>query len=208
MPYITAQSKMRFVQAFQKALAMADDSRLDADTAWYEADNLLTQAARRESGVLRSLIEFSGGASEEELAMRLSDDGNHYTSVLREAAQARGAKGKSPVSPWANDAMAARVPVRIGGFGPLTYQNDNVLLERLGAERYGKIKLLNSEATPLFNVQDQSELYAYEIVNFVNGTRTAGQIRDAVAAEYGPLSLELVSDYLNACVEAKIVRWK
>jgi len=78
----------------------------------------------------------------------------------------------------------------------------------LGEERYRKIKLINSEATQLLNVRDQSELYAYEIVNLVNGSRTLGEIRDVVSAEYGPLPLNMVADYLEACAEAKIVEWK
>jgi signal transduction histidine kinase len=98
--------------------------------------------------------------------------------------------------------------VRVGEFGPLTYQNDDVLRARIGKERYGKIKLMNSEATQLLNVRDQSELYAYEIVNFVNGKRTVGEIRDAVSAEYGPLSLTLVADFLQACVEGQVIQWK
>jgi hypothetical protein len=114
----------------------------------------------------------------------------------------------APTATWLDTPDARRVPVRVGEFGPLTYQNDNVLLARLGKDRYSKIKLLNSEATPLLNVQDQSELYAYEIVNFVNGRRTTGEIRDAVAAEYGPLPLSLVVDYLEACAEAKVIQWK
>lgn len=57
-------------------------------------------------------------------------------------------------------------------------------------------------------MQDQSELYAYEIANFVNGNHTVGEIRDAVSAEYGPLPISLVTDYLDACVEAKVIQWK
>jgi hypothetical protein len=90
----------------------------------------------------------------------------------------------------------------------MTYQNDNVLKARLSRERVEKIKLLNSEATPLLNTQDQSELYAYEIVNFIDGKHTVGEIRDAVSAEYGPLSVDLVSDYLEACKEAGVIQWK
>ncbi|HWZ45879.1 MAG TPA: hypothetical protein VNW97_20570, partial [Candidatus Saccharimonadales bacterium] len=176
----------------------------------YEARNLMLQAGRRENTVLESIVAFcmANPYQAADGSKSLTEDVTRWNALLDAAAKARGVKGDAPVSPWAGDALAARVPVRIGEFGPLTYQNDNVLLERLGAERYGKIKLLNSEATPLFNVQDQSELYAYEIVNFVDGTRTVGQIRDAVAAEYGPLSLDLVADYLNACVEARIMSWK
>ena len=98
--------------------------------------------------------------------------------------------------------------MRIGEFGPLTYQNDDVLLARLGKDRYSKITLINSEATPLLNVRNQSELYAYEIVNFVNGKRTVGEIRDAVSAEYGPIPISLVTDYLQACAEAGVIQWK
>ena len=111
-------------------------------------------------------------------------------------------------APWAGASDAKRVPIRVGEFGPLTYQNDNVLLARLGKERYAKIKLINSEATQLLNVRDPSELYAYEIVNFVNGKRTVGEIRDAVSAEYGPLPVSLAADYLDACAEAAVIRWK
>jgi hypothetical protein len=35
-----------------------------------------------------------------------------------------------------------------------------------------------------------------------------GEIRDAVSAEYGSLPVGLVSDYLDACAEAKIIQWK
>lgn len=42
------------------------------------------------------------------------------------------------------------------------------------------------------------EEYAYEVANFVDGHRNAQEIRDAVSAEYGPVPLELVVEYLEA----------
>ena len=57
----------------------------------------------------------------------------------------------------------------------------------------------------LFRVHGRGALYAYEIVNFVDGKRSVGEIRDAVAAEFGPIPLDVVADYLKACEEAKIV---
>ena len=42
------------------------------------------------------------------------------------------------------------------------------------------------------------EEYAYEVANFVDGKRNALEIRDAVSAEYGPVPLELVVEYLEA----------
>jgi aminopeptidase YwaD len=41
------------------------------------------------------------------------------------------------------------------------------------------------------------EEYAYETLNFVDGVISAQQVRDLVSAEYGPISLELVVEYLK-----------
>jgi hypothetical protein len=131
-----------------------------------------------------------------------------YEKLLDSDARVRQRRGHSPSTPWGSSADATRVPIRIGEFGPLRYQNDDVLLARLGEERYARIKLLNAEATPPPAFQEQADLYAYEITNFVNGKRSVGEIRDAVSAEFGPIPLEIVSDYLSACAEAKIIHWK
>jgi hypothetical protein len=42
------------------------------------------------------------------------------------------------------------------------------------------------------------EEYTYEVLNFVDGLLDAQQIRDRVSAEYGPIPLELVAEYLRA----------
>jgi aminopeptidase YwaD len=49
------------------------------------------------------------------------------------------------------------------------------------------------------------EEYAYEVLNFADGARNAHQIRDAVSAEYGPVPLELVVEYLRALVKIGVV---
>jgi len=210
LPFLTARAEARLAQVFGPAQQLVDNPQLEAGAAWYEGRNLVNQALQRESATLRSIVEFTGGPAEADAdgAKVLADQARNFQGWLDRQAKLRGAQERSPTAPWAGDPEAKRVPVRIGEFGPLTYQNDNVLLARLGKERYAKIKLINSEATQLLNVRDQSELYAYEIVNFVNGRRTVGEIGDAVSAEYGPLPVSLVSDYLNACAEAEIIRWK
>jgi hypothetical protein len=48
------------------------------------------------------------------------------------------------------------------------------------------------------------EEYAYEVLNFADG-RTAQEIRDVVSAEYGPVPLELVVEYLKALEKIGIV---
>jgi hypothetical protein len=209
LPFLTSRAEVRLAQAFGAAQQLVDDPQLDPGAAWYEARNLVNQTLQRETTMLSSVVEFTGGLSgaDADGAKALANQAAGMQRWLDAQAKLRGAKGP-PSAPWAGDNRAKRVPVRVGEFGPLTYQNDDVLQARLGKERYGKIKLINSEATHLLNVRDQSELYAYEIVNFVNGKRTMGEIRDAVSAEYGPLALTLVADYLEACAEAGVIQWK
>ncbi|MBZ5663835.1 MAG: DUF4910 domain-containing protein [Acidobacteriia bacterium] len=210
LPFLTAQAEARLAQAFGPAQQLVDDPQVEAGAAWYEARNLVDQTLQRENATLHSIVEFTGGpgAADANGAKALADQAAGFQHWLDAQTRFRGAKATAPTASWASDPDAKRVPIRVGEFGPLTYQNDNVLLARLGKDRYGKIKLINSEATPMLNVRDQSELYAYEIVNFVNGKRTVGEIRDAVSAEYGPLPVNLVADYLQACVEAGAVQWK
>ena len=210
LPFLTAQAEARLAQVFGAAQQLVDDPQLEVGVAWYEARNLVNQTLQRENAMLHSIVEFTGGPAEAgaDGAKALADQATGFQKWLDKKAKLRRAEGTVPTAPWAGASNAKRVPIRVGEFGPLTYQNDNVLLARLGKERYAKLKLINSEATQLLNVRDPSELYAYEIVNFVNGKRTVGEIRDAVSAEYGPLPVSLAADYLDACAEAAVIRWK
>jgi aminopeptidase YwaD len=210
IPFLTAQAESRLAQTFGTAQQMLSDAQLGGDASWYEARNLLRQTVRRESAALDSLVAFTGAPAnaDAEGVKALNAQAATFEDWLNARTKSAGANRIEPAAPWAAAAEARQVPIRIGDFGPLTYQNDNVLLARLGKDRYSKIQLINSEATPLLKVRDQSELYAYEIANFVNGQRTVGEIRDAVSAEYGPIPVSLVTDYLQACLEAGVIRWK
>ena len=214
IPFLTAQGESRLAQSFGAAQQILNSTQPVAHgserASWYEARNLLRQSLRRETAALDSLVAFTGAPAnaDAEGVKALNAQSATFEAWLNSRAKSGGAIEMEPSAPWAAAAEARQVPIRIGEFGPLTFQNDNVLLARLGKDRYAKIQLINSESTPLFHVQDQSELYAYEIVNFVNGQRTVGEIRDAVSAEYGPIPISLVTDYLQACVEAGVIRWK
>ncbi len=209
LPFYTSQSEIRLAQIFQRARELVEDPSLDPGTAWYEAHNLLRQGLHRELATLSSLTQFSGSNPLDSVYEKpLADQIATFDGWIASQAKVRGAQGAQPKAVWAGETVAQKVPVRVGDFGPLLYQNDNVLQARLGPGRLAKIKLLNSEATPLLNTQDLSELYAYEIINFVDGKRSVGEIRDAVSAEYGPLAIDLVDDYLNACQEAHLIQWK
>jgi len=49
------------------------------------------------------------------------------------------------------------------------------------------------------------EEYAYEALNFADGKRNAQQIRDVVSAEYGPVPVEMVVEYLKALEKIGVV---
>lgn len=48
--------------------------------------------------------------------------------------------------------------------------------------------------------------YAYEVLNAVDGQRNAQQIRDLVSAEYGPVPLDVVVEFLRGLTTAGVVR--
>jgi aminopeptidase YwaD len=209
LPFYTSQSEIRLAQIFQQAQQLVDNPNLGPGVAWYEARNLLRQGLRRELATLSSLLQFAGSNAPDLVHEKaLTDQVASFDVWIDRQAKARGAQGTEPKAVWAGEVAARKIPLRVGDFGPLTYQNDNVLEARLAPERVAKIKLLNSEATPLLNTQDLASLYAYEIVNFVDGKRSLGEIRDAVSAEYGPLAVDLVYDYLSACQNAGLIQWK
>ena len=52
------------------------------------------------------------------------------------------------------------------------------------------------------------EEYAYEALNFADGTRTTQQITDELTAEYGPVPTALVAEYLDALKRIGVHRMK
>jgi aminopeptidase YwaD len=207
LPFLAARAQRRLAEGFDRAQALVEDSRLPPQEAWYEARNLLTQILLREQSELRSFTIYTQ-SDLGQVALFGKDLETQWAMLngwIDHDAAKRGADSFPPLPPWHAEPDASQIPVRTAEFGPLTFQNDDVLLDRLGSERVRKIKLLHDGPNRLIRVQDRGALYAYEIVNFVDGKKSIGEIRDAVAAEYGPIPVDVVADYLKACEEAKIV---
>jgi hypothetical protein len=200
-------ASQRLARSFERAQRdlLAAPERLDE--AAFEAHNLIAQSLARETAALKSFADFTQDRPAAMTAARrlLKDEAATFDRWLTDAATRRGAHAARFVPAWQAGATAHQVPRRIGEFGPLTYQNDDVLLDRLGPQRLKSIKLLAGDASRLVNAQENGALYAYEILNFVDGKRTVGEIRDAVAAEFGAIPLDWVADYLQACEEAHII---
>ena len=84
--------------------------------------------------------------------------------------------------------------------GPLAVFGYDYFSDRAKTVGIATPKLLNYEG-----LWGGAEEYAYEVLNFANGQRNAQEIRDAVSAEYGPVPLELVVEYLQALEKIGIV---
>lgn len=84
--------------------------------------------------------------------------------------------------------------------GPLTPFGYDYFTDKYGAGRVASVRLLSFRG-----LRGSGDEYAYEVLNFTDGRRNARQIRDAVAAVYGPVPLELVVEYLRALEEIKAV---
>lgn len=84
--------------------------------------------------------------------------------------------------------------------GPISTFGDDYLVEHVGADRAHSLKLLGYQG-----LRGGGGEYAYEVLNFVDGKRNAQQIRDAVSAEYGPVPLAMVVEYLRALETAGVL---
>ena len=84
--------------------------------------------------------------------------------------------------------------------GPMSAFGYDYFTDHYGAERERALRL------PQFQgVRGSGGEYAYEVLNLVNGRRTAQEIRDVVSAVYGPIPLELVVEYLQALESIRVI---
>jgi aminopeptidase YwaD len=83
--------------------------------------------------------------------------------------------------------------------GPLVVFGYDYLKDHMGADMRPP-KILSYEG-----LWGGGEEYAYEILNFVDSSLDAQQIRDRVSIEYGPVPLEMVVEYLQALEKIGVV---
>jgi hypothetical protein len=84
--------------------------------------------------------------------------------------------------------------------GPLAVFGYDYFAEHAKAAGVTTPKLLSYEG-----LWGAGEEYAFEVLNFADGKRNAQEIRDAVSAEYGPVPLEMVVQYLRALEKIGVV---
>jgi hypothetical protein len=95
-------------------------------------------------------------------------------------------------------AVDGRIPVRNPDVkGPLAPGGD-WLREKVGSA---------SVSIAIVQVPNSDDV-TYEIANCVNGARTVSDIRDAVSAEFEPLDLKVVAEYLDLLARAGAITYK
>jgi hypothetical protein len=84
--------------------------------------------------------------------------------------------------------------------GPLAVFGYDYFADHAKAAGVATPKLLGYEG-----LWGEGEEYAHEVLNFADGKRNAQEIRDAVSAEYGPVPVEMVVEYLRALEKIGLV---
>jgi hypothetical protein len=151
-----------------------------------EADNVLRALAAYEKAVVSSLQRFvpEAAAGDAEIL------GNALMELLSFLPESEPAAGDAALVFRRNPGL--RGPTGVFGYD---YFDD-----KYGQENARKLKLPGYQG-----LWGGGGDYAYEVLNFVDGKRTAQQVRDAVAAEFGPVPLEHVVDYLRALESIKVI---
>jgi aminopeptidase YwaD len=192
LAYSNAQE--RLAEDGRRAVAMARDERMTT-----EAANIIGQGVQREQRRLRSLGRFTAvnGRTKthiDELVAAIGDAGKGVAKTFMSAAEADNwQRAGFSVKRAATD---ARVPVRNAGVkGPLDPGGDWLVDKGVTAE-------LAIASVP------RSGDVTYEIANFIDGARNVGEIRDAVSAEFEPVELEAVAQYIDALARAGAVTFK
>lgn len=97
---------------------------------------------------------------------------------------------------------SALIFARISGpNGPMAVFGYDYLADQLAARHLPRPKLIDYQG-----LWGSGEEYAYEILNFVNGSRNVDQIHVAITYEYGPVPIELVVDYLKSLESIGVLR--
>ena len=84
--------------------------------------------------------------------------------------------------------------------GPMSAFGYDYFTDHLGEERERTIRLVQFQG-----LRGSGGDYSYEVLNLVNGRRTAQDIRDFVSAVYGPIPLEMVVEYLSALESIRVI---
>ena len=187
-----ANALERLAEDGRRAIAMSGDKTRARDAA-----NIVAQGVLREQRRFRSMARFltlDSSAHLERLSAMIADAGRSLLSTFMttddlERLTRAGFR-------WPSE--DTRVPIRKATVkGPLA-PNGEWVVEKAGS----------AAASIAITRLPNSDDVTYEIVNFIDGKRSIGEIRDAVSAEFEPIDLKAVAEYLDVLAKAGAVTYK
>jgi hypothetical protein len=195
---VGANAAQRLGRAGRQALrqiAVAADTALP--TAWAEAQNRLDHVAQREMDAVASVLHFNNAREVQQavawMKAELRRQHESLSERLRLSVAALGLKADRP--PALEDKPDRRVPACLTR-GPLDFSLPASKLPEKDAAWYRSKEFTLSGAA------------RFELVNFVDGKRTVSEIRNALSAEFGPVSTRVVARYLEDLVRVGVMKWK
>ncbi len=192
---VAANGAARLGAAARQARApLREASSGEPDHAWFEARNAVQQAARVEREAVSSVLHFNSAArvrtAVEQAQARITRQEEALLASQEAEARALGA-----TQPRRADAVDRRIPVRLTR-GPLDFGLPESRLSEAEAAWYN---------TPEFTLSGSAR---FELVNFIDGTRSVTQIRDALSGEFGPVATPVVARYLNDLAKVGVSGWR
>ena len=157
-----------------------------------DAQNMSVQGLRYLSSVVLSTKSFLGVSDKD--ARFLSEFLAMYPWRKEEEALSNGPYNRQ------RDILSLIFARRPQPKGPLAVFGYDYFAEQAKSKGVATPKLVSYEG-----LWGSGEEYAYEVLNFADGKHSAELIRDEVSAEYGPVPLELVVEYLKALEKIGLV---
>jgi len=155
-----------------------------------EAVSTVEHTGRWERQALESIVTFQDGGDVRAVVERLAEQLEELTTELAEDI----GDVAGPVTPSAAD-RDDRVPTRLTR-GPLDFGLPESKLPADAATWYAREgRALNGTVR-------------FELVNFADGHRSVSDIRDAVSAEFSPISLTVVARYFDDLVRVGVMEWR
>ena len=208
---ILSKGKARISHDEKKAYDLLDGTIPDKLVVNYkEAKNIIHHAFQRELAAILSCSYFAEGnngileylkKTSNEFLKEENSSLNRLRNYYRYLCHVAAIKSLEPVSTDREQQLSKIIPKRVMNYrGPL---DDDFLKLKLKKTFDEKQLLLYKEIA-----QDNPALgnIPFEILNFVDGKRSITEIRNAVSAEYCPVTLEVVEEYLKLLEKAGVIR--
>ena len=187
-----ANAHERLAEDGRRAIAMAADRTHTRDAAIIVGQGVLREQRRLQS--ITRFLRLDASQQLDRLNTGIADAGKAMLLTFLPAADA----DRLARAGFHEPSSDPRVPVRNAGVkGPLEPAGD--WLKEKGGRGAASIAIM---ARP-----DSADV-TYEIANFVDGARSVGEIRDAVSAEFSPVDLTAVAEYIDLLARAGAVSYR